>query len=152
MIAAFQIKIIGLDAAGGGRRQLSRVFLQHLDLEGIRNRLRDLVLVPASLVAGFLSLIGSRDGQPGPQFYRLLALGKQSESWINLFGAVRNSPEAMQQDRSFGDMDIDSLVGQVEKYLVDEYHRGGVTAHAKEQIDKALDAIQRRASRRNQPP
>ena len=113
---------------------------------------RDLVLVPASLVAGFLSLISSSGGQPGPQFYRLLALGKQSESWINLFGAVRNSPEAMHQDRSFGDMDIDSLVGQVEKYVVDEYQRGGVTAHAKEQIDRALDAIQRRASRRNQQP
>ena len=113
---------------------------------------RDLILVPASLVAGFLSLISSGGGKPGPQFYRLLALGKQSESWINLFGAVGNSPEAMQQDRSFGDMDIDGLVGQVEKYVVDEYQRGGVTAHAKEQIDKALDAIQRRASRRKQQP
>lgn len=113
---------------------------------------RDLVLLPASLVAGFISLISSSDGRPGPQFYRLLALGKESEGWINLFGAVRHSPEAMRQDRSFGDMDIDSLVGQVEKYVVDEYHRGGVTAHAKEQIDRALDAIQRRAAKRNQQP
>ena len=113
---------------------------------------RDLLLVPASLVAGFISLISSSDGQPGPQFYRLLAWGKQSEAWINLFGAVSRSPEAMSEERPFGDMDIDSLVGQVEKYVVDEYRRGGVTAHAKGQIDKALDAIQRRASRRNKQP
>lgn len=113
---------------------------------------RDLVLLPASLVAGIVSLVTSSNGRPGPQFYRLLALGKESEGWINLFGAVRHSPDAMRQERSFGDMDIDSLVGHVEKYVVDEYRRGGVTAQAKEQIDKALDAIQRRASRREQQP
>ena len=113
---------------------------------------RDLVLLPASLVAGLLSLVSSSNGRPGPQFYRLLALGKESEGWINLFGAVSHSPDAMRQDRSFGEMDIDTLVGQVEKYVVDEYRRGGVTAQAKDQIDKALDAIQRRASRRKEQP
>ena len=41
-------------------------------------------------------------------------------------------------------MNIDEIVGRVETFVVDEYRRGGMTAQAKEQIDKALDAIQRR--------
>lgn len=109
--------------------------------------LRDLVLVPASLVAGVISLLSGGDGKPGPQFYQLLGVGKQSERWINLFGALNNAPDEMQQSQRANIRDIDSLVGQVEKFVVDEYRRGGVTAQAKEQIDKALDAVQRRARR-----
>ena len=32
--------------------------------------LRDLVLVPASLIAGLISLLSASDGRPGPYFYR----------------------------------------------------------------------------------
>ena len=41
--------------------------------------LRDLLLVPASFVAGIWSLVSSDNGRPGPQFYQLISLGKQSE-------------------------------------------------------------------------
>jgi hypothetical protein len=109
--------------------------------------LRDLVLVPASLVAGLVSFLNRSEGRPGPQFYRLLAAGKESERLINLFGAVNNSPEGNSQHQ-FGDMDIDGLVNQVEQYVIDDYNRGGVTTHAKDQIGKALAAIQRRAAKR----
>ena len=106
--------------------------------------LRDLLLVPASLVAGVVSLMSTRAGTPGPQFYRLLSFGKQTEQWINLFGAVDNSPEKFERQMPFGDADIDDLVGRVESFVIDEYRSGGVTAQAKERLDKALRTIRRR--------
>ncbi len=104
---------------------------------------RDLVLLPAALVAGLLSLFGGNSGKPGPQFYRLLALGKQSERWINLFGALRNSPEEVVAGVQ-APADIDDIMSRVETFLVDEYRRGGVTKQAKDRIDRALEGMQRR--------
>ena len=119
------------------------VFQAKLVVDG----LRDLLLVPASLVAGIWSLVSSDNGRPGPQFYRLVSLGKQSEAWIDLFKACENAPEEVRRQHEFGAGNMDDLVGRLESFVKDEYERGGVTAQAKERIDKALDAIQRR-----QPP
>jgi len=104
---------------------------------------RDLVLLPASLIAGVISVMRSRNGKPGPQFYRLIAVGKQSENWINLFGALRNAPEDLEPRVNFGDADIDDIVSRVETFVVDEYKRGGVTRQARDRLNQALDALQR---------
>ena len=109
--------------------------------------LRDLILVPASLLAGIISIVTSNDGKPGPQFYHLLAWGKQSEVWINLFGAVKNSPEEVGQQQPFGNKDIDDIVGRLETFVIDEVKRGGVTTQARDRLDKILNAVQRK--RRN---
>lgn len=113
-----------------------------LQVKLVVDGLRDIILVPASLVAGIISIVSSVDGKPGPQFYHLLAWGKESEIWINLFGAVRNSPEEIEQPPSFGGQDIDDIVGRLETFVVDEVKRGGVTAQAKERLDKILNAVQ----------
>jgi hypothetical protein len=115
-----------------------------LQVKLVVDGLRDIILVPASLVAGIISLATSTDGKPGTQFYRLLAWGKESEHWINLFGAVKNSPESIQQSASFGDRDIDDIVGRLETLVVDEVNRGGVTSQAKARLEKILDAMQRK--------
>lgn len=106
--------------------------------------LRDIILVPASLVAGIVSIVSSNDGKPGPQFYQLLAWGRQSEIWINLFGAVKNSPEEVGQQQPFGSTDIDDIVGRLETFVIDEVKRGGVTTQARDRLDKILDAVQRK--------
>ena len=116
-----------------------------LQVKLIVDGLRDFLFVPASLVVGAVSLLGGRDGSPAPHFYRLLAIGKQSERAINLFGAYRHSPEQHQDLGSLGDVSIDDLVDRMENFVVDEYKRGGVTAAAKKKIDDALDTIQRAA-------
>ena len=108
--------------------------------------LRDLLLVPASLIAGLISLLSSHDGKPGPQFYQLLQFGKESERWINLFGAVKNAPASLQEKPRFGDNELDDIVNRVESFVVEEYKRGGVTAQAKKRMDEFLDAMQRRKS------
>ena len=107
--------------------------------------LRDLVLVPASLIAGILSLASGSDGQPGTQFYRLLDVGKNSERWINLFGALRNAPPDLEQMEPFPDVDLDEIVGKIEDFVVDEQKRGGMTAQARERLEKALAAMQRKS-------
>ena len=109
--------------------------------------LRDLLLVPASLVAGIWSLVGGENGRPGPQFYKLVSLGKESELWIDLFKAYENAPEEVRREHEFTVKNMDELVDTFESFVVDEYERGGVTAQAKERIDKALDAIQRSRNR-----
>ena len=109
---------------------------------------RDVILLPASLIAGLVSLVNGENGKPGPQFYRLIAVGKRSERMINLFGAIRNSPERIDEKHQFANVDIDDIVSRVETFIIDEYKRGGVTRQAKDRIDKALAAIERGRQRR----
>jgi len=106
--------------------------------------LRDLILVPASLVAGIISLSKTKDGVPGNEFYSLVGAGKQSERWINLFGAYKNAPPEVTEQNHFGEADIDDIVSRVESFVVDEYKRGGVTAQARDRMNKAMDAMRRR--------
>ena len=106
--------------------------------------LRDVVLVPASFIAGLVSLVSSKDGVPGSQFYQLLGVGKQSEHWINLFGALENAPPDMERREPFGDTDMDKVLGRIEAFVIDEEKRGGMTAQARERLEKTLRGLQNR--------
>ena len=100
--------------------------------------LRDLLLLPLSAAGAFLNLLGVR-GTP-IDFYRLVRWGKMTERKINLFGAARRSAKPRSE--------IDGLVVKLERLLVDQYKRGGVTANAKDAIDRILDGVQRSESDR----
>ena len=106
--------------------------------------LRDLILVPLSLIAGIVSLASGEKGVPGTQFYRLLGVGKQSEVWINLFGAMRNAPPDLEHPMPFPDSDMDEIVGKIEAFVVNEEKRGGMTAQARQRFEKAIDAMQKK--------
>lgn len=116
------------------------VFQFKLFVDGIR----DLLLVPVSLVIGVISLLKGGE-RPGTEFYDLLKFGRHTDHAINLFGAADRVHDPA-DDESVPD--IDDLVSKVEDYVVDEYRRGGITAQAKERLDRALDA----ASARRRPP
>jgi hypothetical protein len=118
-----------------------------LQVKLVVDGLRDLILVPASLIAGILSLSKMKNGKPGAHFYKVVGIGKQSEQWINLFGALRNAPLEVVEKDHFGNTDIDEIVTRMESFVVDEYQRGGVTAQAKERIEKAIAALQRRRNK-----
>ena len=101
--------------------------------------MRDVILVPVSIGAALLDLVssGKRTGQ---NFYRVFAMGKRTDIWINLFDTYGNpdeSPEA-------ANTTVDSLVAQLEALLVEQHDRGGLTATAKVAIDRALDGISKR--------
>ena len=107
--------------------------------------LRDLVVSPVSLVAAAIDLV--RGGErPGDLFYAVLAAGRRSEEIINLFGEA---------DRAGGrPASLDALVAHVEKLVVEQYERGGITASAKAAIDRSLDALGqvRPAKAKEEPP
>ena len=58
------------------------IFLQ---LKLMVDGLRDVILVPITLVAGLMGLIIGGD-HPEKYFQKVLSFGRQSEIWINLFG------------------------------------------------------------------
>lgn len=121
-----------------------------LQVKLIVDGLRDLLLVPASLIAGLLSLLSNDLARPGPYFYQLLDLGKQSERWINLFGALQNAPADLRQVEPFPKADMDELVGRLETFMIDEHKRGGITAQAKNRFDTALNAFRQKRGENRQ--
>jgi hypothetical protein len=114
-----------------------------LQVKLVFDGLRDLILVPVSIVTAIISLTRSGD-KPGPQFYDLMRLGKESEQWINLFGAVENVPDSAPDSGRFPSKDIDSVVSRVESFVIDEYKKGGLTTQAKDHFDKVLDSLRRK--------
>jgi hypothetical protein len=115
-----------------------------LQVKLIVDGFRDLILLPASLIAAVVSLARTENGVPGPEFYKLLIAGKESEKFINLFGAVRNAPEGVDIGDARRGPEMDDIVSRVESFVVEEYKRGGVTAQAKSRIDDALDRLKKR--------
>lgn len=109
------------------------VFQLKLAVDG----LRDLLMMPLSMGAAVLDLLGVGP-HAGRQFYRLLHFGRKTEGWIDLFGASERA-ESLSAGSGPG---IDALVGRMERLVVQEYERGGITASAKDAVDRALDAIQ----------
>lgn len=127
-------------AARPDRKTLIRdvaMFQVKLVVDGIR----DLVLLPASLVAGLISFLHTEDDRVGPEFYRVISVGRQSEDWIDLFGAVDNAPPEVADELRFADASLDDLVSKIETYVVEEYRRGGVTAQAKSRISQLLEKM-----------
>ena len=100
--------------------------------------LRDFILVPVSLVTGILSLFSGDDGKPGMQFYQLLGVGKQSEHWIDLFGALRNAPQDADLGVPFPNANMDEMLDNIESFVVDEERRGGMTSQARERLERML--------------
>jgi hypothetical protein len=126
------------------RRHMIRdvaVFQVKLIADGIL----DLLFVPISLGAAIVSMMKGGP-RPGTEFYDVLRLGRQSERWINLFGAASHvhGPEA--GDNKLPGEDIDKLVSRIESFVVDEYRSGGVTTQAKEKFDRALASFRSRRS------
>ena len=95
--------------------------------------LRDLVLMPVSLVATFIGL--ARGGEnPQREFHQVIEIGRESERWINLFGThdLPDNPNAIAS--------IDVLFTKVEETLKQQYKASGTSKSAQAEIDEALHA------------
>ncbi|MFQ5691134.1 MAG: hypothetical protein ACE5HQ_12790 [Gemmatimonadota bacterium] len=113
------------------------VFQGKLFLDGVR----DLVLGPLSLIAAVLDLLGV-GRTAGRHFYDVVLLGRKTEDWINLFGSADALlPTELRDDSPRG---LDVLVARLERLVMQEYERGGITASAKRVVDRALDNVQTR--------
>ena len=108
------------------------VFQLKLLLDG----LRDALLLPISLFVALLDLLGV-GRRAGRQFYALLEWGRRTEYWINLFGATDHVRALASSPRP----GVDTLVDRLERLVVHEYERGGITASTKDAVDRALDSL-----------
>ncbi|MFV1986122.1 MAG: hypothetical protein ACC682_02485 [Gemmatimonadota bacterium] len=108
------------------------VFQVKLAVDGFR----DFILMPVALGVLVLDLlhVGPRAGR---QFYDLLRIGRKTENWINLFGATEHAEPLPSITRP----GIDSLVDRMERLVVQEYERGGITSSAKRSVDRVLDGL-----------
>ena len=77
----------------------------------------------------------------GERFYTVVAWGRRSERWINLFGSADHLAAAQPSEQ---DTSLDSFVARFETVLREQYQKGGVTASAKRVIDRTLDTVQRK--------
>jgi hypothetical protein len=91
---------------------------------------RDLLLSPASIAIAIYDLVTGGD-KPGRNFYALLALGRRSDRFIELFGDPETPDASASEDPT-----LDTLVGKVESMVVREYERGGATTTAKDAISR----------------
>ncbi len=96
----------------------------------LADALRDLLLAPLALLAAVVDLV--RPG--GGLFDEVLRLGRRTDRWINLFGHEAAGD-------SEGEASIDELASKLERRIREKYEAGGVTAQAKEAVDRALDAV-----------
>lgn len=109
---------------------------------------RDLLLSPLSIILAIFALITGNQ-KPGRQFYDLMHIGHRTDKWINLFGAANRTPPSEFSAKflnSLGDQDaedqnVDDLVNHMEEMVKKQYEKGGVTANAKINIDKAFDKL-----------
>jgi len=103
--------------------------------------LRDLVLLPVSLVATLIGLLRGGD-DPEREFLQVIEIGRESEQWINLFGNhdVGDNPHAVAS--------IDALFTKVEETLKQQYKAAGTSESAQAEIDEALQAAHNDATQR----
>jgi len=93
--------------------------------------LRDLLLLPISLIAAVIGLLRGGD-EPEREFNQVIDVGRDSEQWINLFGNHQAS------DNTNAAASIDALFTKVEETLKQQYLAAGTSKRAQAEIDEAL--------------
>jgi len=107
--------------------------------------LRDLILVPVSLIATLAGLL--RGGaHPDREFRQVLELGRQAERWINLFG----NHEPMRQAGQAAS--LDHLLARAEEVVREQARKGGISESATMAIERALQAAKRGAGAHGKTP
>jgi hypothetical protein len=120
---------------------------------------RDLVLIPVASLAGLLGLLFEKS-DPRRYFREVMEVGRRFDVWLNLFGSAEEDARAglvarasrAVTRRGAEPAGVDALIARVERALLEQHRRGGVTAQAKEAIDRTLDAIQRVPDRHRDDP
>lgn len=112
------------------------VFQVKLLFDGVR----DFLFSPLSIAAGLIGLaFGGRD--PGLAFRRLLALGRSSDRWINLFGEYPAG-------RASGTGSVDTMIDDLEDALRRDYAEGGITARSRATVEAGLERLRAEMARR----
>ena len=110
------------------------VFQAKLIVDG----LRDLVLVPISLVAAVFGLIAG-GSEPGRYFEQVLRFGRRTEAWINLFGRR-------------GQGTSDDLISPIKDRVFQEAGANPWLQKAGSKVNRSLDHVNEAVQKRVQEP
>ena len=102
------------------------------------DNVRDLVLMPVSLVAAVIDLImkGEREGA---LFYRVLRWGSHSEEVIDVYSAIKDhDPGNFKVSPTYT---VDAVIARLEGVVVREVEKGGTAATIKSAMDRAIDQL-----------
>lgn len=105
--------------------------------------IRDLFLSPVSIICGLVDILNGNSLSKS-YFHKLMALGRQSDSWLNLFGNHDKADAGLNvQDnqKEKADANVDQLFLKIESLLKEQHNKGGLTASAKTKIDNYLNKI-----------
>jgi len=107
-------------------------------LKLLLDNVRDLVLMPVSLVAALIDLI-IRGDREGARFYKVLRWGAHSEAVIDVYSAIEHHETG---DFKIGrNYTVDGVIARLEGVLVREYEKGGTAASIKAAMDRAIDQL-----------
>ena len=105
--------------------------------------IRDLLLSPASIICGLVDIFKGNSSSQS-YFHKLMGFGHQTDSWLNLFGTYNKETEnlnVLDSQKAKSEANVDKLFSQVESLLKEQHNKGGLTASAKNTIDRYLDKI-----------
>jgi len=100
------------------------VFQAKLTVDG----LRDIVLVPISLVSALVGLLIGGD-QPAQYFDRVLRFGQRTEHWINLFGHRRTAGTS------------DEMIKPIQERVFEEASNRPWLRKAGGKLNKSIDTV-----------
>ncbi len=115
------------------------VFQAKLAIDAIR----DLFLSPVSIICG-LADIFMGNSLSKSYFHKLMNIGHQTDSWLNLFGNHNKSANnfiVKNKQKTTVDMNVEQLFSHVELLLKEQQGKGGLTASTKASIDRYLNKI-----------
>ncbi|HSN73128.1 MAG TPA: hypothetical protein VLT59_16550 [Steroidobacteraceae bacterium] len=109
------------------------VFQGKLLLDGAR----DALLIPVSLGAAAWDIFFGRDDEHGA-FRSVLAWGRRTERFINLFDTVDGRPPPQ---RPHGTNDLDAIIATIESQLLDSSRRAALSESARAHLAAVVERL-----------
>ena len=107
-------------------------------LKMLLDNLRDIVLMPVSLVAALIDLV-LRGDREGARFYRVLRWGRHSERVIDVYSAIEaHPPDTFEIGEAYT---VDGVIARLEGVVSREVEKGGTAASIKSAMDRAIDQL-----------
>ena len=107
-------------------------------LKMLLDNIRDLILMPVSLVAALFDLV-LRGDREGARFYRVLRWGRHSERVIDVYSALeRHPPDDFEIGKAYT---VDGVIARLENVVTREVEKGGTAASIKSAMDRAIDQL-----------
>jgi hypothetical protein len=102
------------------------------------DNVRDLILMPVSLIAALFDLV-LRGDREGARFYRVLKWGRHSEKVIDVYSAIeRHPPDEFEIGKAYT---VDGVIARLENVVTREVEKGGTAASIKSAMDRAIDQM-----------